>query len=132
MAWADTWHRMGVALLFIQISANNWRTYGSIFGNNEIVRLMLSHDIFVLGVTDGIMCASTIFCLLLQMIIARGYLRWDRSGWILQNVCRQDSPSLVPKRWIADSFFRFGSFSSSLRILHSLDIGTGHGLIQSS
>lgn len=120
---------MGVALLLIQISANNWRTYGSIFGHNEIVRLMLSHDILVLAVTDGIMCASTLFCLVLQKIIARGHLSWDRSGWILQNVCTQDD--YVPNHHIADLFFRYGSFSSSLLILHFLDIGTGHGRIQS-
>ena len=84
---ANALHRMGVALLLIQISANNWRTYGSIFGHNEIVRLMLSRDVVVLGVTDAIMCASTVFCLFLQKIIAHGHLSWDRSGWILQNVC---------------------------------------------
>jgi sterol O-acyltransferase len=77
---------MGVALLLIQISANNWRTYGSIFGGNEIVRLMLSHDVVMLGLTDGVMCASTVFCLFLQKAIARRWFRWDRSGWILQNV----------------------------------------------
>jgi sterol O-acyltransferase len=84
---ANTLDRMGVALLLIRISANNWRMYGSIFGGNEIVRLMLSHDVIVLGLTDGVMCASTVFCLFLQKIIARGYLRWNRAGWMLQNVC---------------------------------------------
>ena len=77
---------MGVALLLIQISAENWRKHGSIFGGNEIVRLMLSHDVFMLGLTDGIMCATTVFCLFLQKIIRHGYLSWNRSGWILQNV----------------------------------------------
>jgi sterol O-acyltransferase len=77
---------MGVALLLIQISANNWRAYGSIFGGNQIVRLMLSHDVVMLGLTDGVMCASTVFCLFLQKIISKGYISWNRSGWILQNV----------------------------------------------
>jgi sterol O-acyltransferase len=77
---------MGVALLLVRISANNWRLYGSIFGGNEIVRLMLSHDVVVLGLTDGVMCASTVFCWFLQKAIMRGYLSWNRSGWILQNV----------------------------------------------
>lgn len=84
---ANYFHRIGVGLLLIQISANNWRTYGSIFGGNEIVHLMLSRDVLVLGLTDGIMCASTVVCLLLQKVIAHGYLSWDRTGWILQNVC---------------------------------------------
>jgi sterol O-acyltransferase len=78
---------MGVALLLIRISANNWRIHGSIFGGNEIVRLMLSRDVIVLGLTDGVMCASTIFSLFLQKLISRGFLSWNRSGWILQNVC---------------------------------------------
>jgi hypothetical protein len=78
---------VGVALLLIRISANNWRLYGSIFGGNEIVRLMLSQDVVMLGFTDVIMCASTVFCLFLQNIIAGGYLSWNKSGWMLQNVC---------------------------------------------
>jgi sterol O-acyltransferase len=80
---------MGVSLLLIRISANNWRTYGSIFGGNEIVRLMLSRDVLMLGVMDGVMCASTVFCLFLQKMIALGYVSWNRSGWILQNVGTQ-------------------------------------------
>lgn len=75
-----------MALLLIRISANNWRMYGSIIGGNEIVRLMLSRDVFVLGLTDVVMCASTVFSLFLQKVIAAGYLDWTRSGWIIQNV----------------------------------------------
>jgi hypothetical protein len=33
-------------------SANNWRTYGSIWGKNEIIRLMMDKDVMVLGLTD--------------------------------------------------------------------------------
>ncbi|KAF7508347.1 hypothetical protein GJ744_009338 [Endocarpon pusillum] len=76
---------MGVSLLLIRISADNWRTYGSIFGGNEIVHLMLSRDIVVMGLTDGVMCASTVFCLFLQKMIQHGYLTWNGSGWIVQN-----------------------------------------------
>jgi hypothetical protein len=121
---------MGVALLLIQISANNWRSYGSIFGHNEIVHLMLSHDVVMLGLTDGVMCISTVFCLFLQKIIAHGYLSWNRSGWILQNVCSQIFSPL--KCHIADFLSRSGSFFSWLLILHFLDIEIGHGHIQFS
>lgn len=86
---ANGFNRMGVFLLLIRISADNWRTYGSVFGGNEIVRLMLSRDVMVMGLTDGVMCASTVFCLFLQKMIAHGYLTWNKSGWILQNVCPQ-------------------------------------------
>lgn len=84
----DSLHRVGVALLLIRISADNWRLYGNVFGGNEIVRLMLSRDVVVLGLTDGVMCASTVVCLVLQKLIAQGYLNWDRAGWILQNVSK--------------------------------------------
>jgi hypothetical protein len=120
---------MGVALLLIRISANNWRIHGSIFGGNEIVRLMLSRDVIVLGLTDGVMCASTVFCLFLQKLIARGFLSWNRSGWILQNVCPQAYDLLI--HCIADSFTSCGNFFSFLLILHSLCTETGRGHIRS-
>lgn len=72
--------------MLLRISANNWRLHGSIFGGNEIVRLMLSRELFNLGIADGLLCASTGVSLLLQIVIAKGYLRWNRSGWIIQNV----------------------------------------------
>ncbi|KAL2221437.1 MBOAT, membrane-bound O-acyltransferase family-domain-containing protein [Thermoascus aurantiacus ATCC 26904] len=52
---------------------------------NEILRLMFHKDVLVLGLTDGVLCGSTIFCLLLQRAIEKGYLSWNRSGWIIQN-----------------------------------------------
>jgi sterol O-acyltransferase len=78
--------RMGTALMLIKVAANNWRHYGSIFGRNEIVRLMLSRDVLVLGVTDGVLCGITGVSLLIQKLVFRGYIDWTRSGWVVQNV----------------------------------------------
>ncbi|KAL1967756.1 hypothetical protein VTN77DRAFT_2445 [Rasamsonia byssochlamydoides] len=77
---------LGVGLMLFKVAANNWRIYGSIWGRNEILRLMFHKDVLVHAVTDGVLCGSTIFCLFLQRAIKAGYLRWNNSGWIIQNV----------------------------------------------
>lgn len=77
---------LSIALMLMKLAASNWKTYGSIFGPNQILAMMFHRDVFVLGITDGLMCASTLFCLVLQKAIVAGYLSWDRSGWIIQNV----------------------------------------------
>lgn len=80
---------LGVALLLVKVAANNWRTYGTIWGKNEIIRLMFRKDVLVLGLSDLALCCSTIFCLTLQRVICHGYLRWSGLGWIIQNVRRR-------------------------------------------
>lgn len=77
---------LGTFLLVVKIGARNWNIYGNVFGGNEILTLILQRDLLVLGLTDGILCASTAFCLLLQRLILSGYLSWDRQGWIIQHV----------------------------------------------
>ena len=77
---------MAVSLMLIRVAANNWRQHGSIFGRNEIVRLMLSRDLIILGLVDGVMCGITVMSLMLQVLVFRGYVNWSRSGWILQNI----------------------------------------------
>lgn len=73
-------------LMLVKIAASNWKSYGSVFGRNEILTMMFHRDVFVLGLTDGIMCASTVFCLLLQKAILTDYLSWNKHGWLIQNV----------------------------------------------
>lgn len=73
-------------LMLVKIAASNWKSYGSIFGRNEILTMMFHRDVLVLGLTDGIMCASTAFCLLLQKAILANYLSWNKHGWLIQNV----------------------------------------------
>ncbi|KAF2876583.1 sterol o-acyltransferas-like protein 2 [Massariosphaeria phaeospora] len=78
------WLAMGFLLL--KIAAQNYRNMGSVFGRAEIVHLMVDRDLFVLLATDGLMCLCTSFGLFLHRAIARGYLTWTRSGWIIQSV----------------------------------------------
>lgn len=73
-------------LMLVKIAASNWKSYGSVFGRNEILTMMFHRDVLVLGLTDGIMCASTVFCLLLQKAILADYLNWNKHGWLIQNV----------------------------------------------
>lgn len=77
---------LGTFLMLVKIAASNWKVHGNIFGRNEILSMMFHRDVIVLGLTDGFMCASTVFCLLLQRTILAGYLSWNRHGWIIQNV----------------------------------------------
>jgi sterol O-acyltransferase len=83
---------MGVTLMLLKVAANNWRIYDSIWGKNEIIRLMLDKDVVVLGLTDMALCWSTGFCLLLQRAILKGYLRWNGLGWLVQNVSHPEWP----------------------------------------
>lgn len=73
-------------LMLVKIAASNWKSYGSVFGRNEILTMMFHRDVLVLGLTDGIMCASTVFCLILQKAISADYLSWNKHGWLIQNV----------------------------------------------
>jgi len=41
----------------------------------------------VLGISDGILCAATGFGLILQKLIFRGVISWNKQGWIIQSVC---------------------------------------------
>lgn len=77
---------LGVALMLVKVAANNFRAYGNPFGTTEIIELMFSRDLLVLGITDFVLCWSTLFCLGLQQVIFRGYLRWSGLGWVIQNV----------------------------------------------
>lgn len=77
---------LAMVIMFIQVSMHNWRNHGSILGNNQIMKLMFSRDLFVLGLTDGIMCGATTATFLLQKLVQKGYVKWSKQGWIIQNV----------------------------------------------
>lgn len=77
---------IAMVLLFVQFSMHNYRDYGSILGTNQIAKMMFSHDLFVLGITDGVMCASCLVTMGLQVLVQKGWLHWERGGWIVQNV----------------------------------------------
>ncbi|QDS78130.1 hypothetical protein FKW77_004476 [Venturia effusa] len=75
-----------IGMMLVRIAANNWRSYGNILGSAEVFHVMFDRDIVVLGLTDGVMCLGTIFGLGLQKVILKGYLSWNRHGWIIQNL----------------------------------------------
>lgn len=77
---------IAMALLLARIAAWNYKTQGSVFGSAEILHLMVDRDLFVLLATDAAMCAATSFGFFLHKSIARGYLSWGGSGWIIQSV----------------------------------------------
>lgn len=78
---------IAMVLIFVQVAMRNYRDYGSILGTNQLMKLMFSHDVWLLGLTDGVMCAATAEGLVFQtLIIHTGWLRWEKGGWIVQNV----------------------------------------------
>jgi sterol O-acyltransferase len=77
---------LSIGMMLVRIAAQNWRAYGHILGSAEVLHVMFDRDIIVLGLTDGVMCAGTMFGLGLQKLILKGYLSWNRHGWIIQNL----------------------------------------------
>ncbi|KAK3114761.1 Sterol O-acyltransferase 2 (Sterol-ester synthase 2) [Teratosphaeriaceae sp. CCFEE 6253] len=77
---------IAMALLLLQSAMRNFREYGSILGTNEVAKMMFSHDVLVLGVTDGVMTAGMFVTFLLQVLVQKRYMNWARSGWVVQNV----------------------------------------------
>lgn len=73
-------------LIFFQLAMRNYRDYGSILGRNQVMKMMFSRDVVVLGLTDGVMCATTFQGVLFQKLIRNGYINWAKSGWIIQNL----------------------------------------------
>lgn len=77
---------LAMLLMFIKVAAGNYRQFGSILGSNEMMRIMFSKDVVVLGLTDLVMLSSTTFGLFLHRLIAKGYLSWSTSGIVIQNI----------------------------------------------
>ncbi|KAF1832468.1 sterol o-acyltransferas-like protein 2 [Decorospora gaudefroyi] len=77
---------IAMALLLARIAAKNYRAKGSVFGDAEILHLMVDKDLFVMLTTDVVMCAATSFGFFLQKAIAKDYLTWNGSGWLIQSL----------------------------------------------
>lgn len=77
---------IAMALLLARIAAGNYRTKGSVFGDAEILHLMIDKDLFVMLTTDVAMCVATSFGFFLHKAIANDYLTWNGSGWLIQSL----------------------------------------------
>lgn len=78
------WIAMG--LLLIRMGALNWKMYGSVVGPNQIMNMMFSRDVLVLGLSDVALLGLTVLGVVWQRLCAAGYVRWDRAGYIIQNL----------------------------------------------
>lgn len=120
----------------MQIASANWNKTGNIFGTNEIMGLMFGRDVMVLGLADGVMCASTGLGLILQKLIQNGWLEWNKSGWILQSVglLSVDTQLLCALYFVFTvlTSIRCGSCSTFLLCLDGRYFANGHGPILSS
>ncbi|KAL9063046.1 MAG: hypothetical protein Q9157_008458 [Trypethelium eluteriae] len=72
--------------MLVRVAMYNWKMYGSVVGKQDMVKMMFDRDVLVLGLTDGALCGATAVGLGLQKLILKGYLDWNRSGWIIQNI----------------------------------------------
>ena len=75
-----------IGLLLLKIAAQNYRVHGSVFGGKELLKMMFERDLIVLGLTDGFIVGITVVGVGLQKIILKGYISWNGSGWIIQNI----------------------------------------------
>ncbi|KAK0708410.1 MBOAT, membrane-bound O-acyltransferase family-domain-containing protein [Lasiosphaeris hirsuta] len=77
---------MAVFLFVVRVGAQNYQRHGNPLGTNEVMRTMFRKDVLVLLVADGVMCAVTGVGWVLQRMVRRGLVDWDRTGWVLQNI----------------------------------------------
>ncbi|KAI5927040.1 MBOAT family protein [Camillea tinctor] len=77
---------ISVSFLILKMAAENWRKTGNILGTNDIMKIMFRRDVVVLLFSDGVMCGLTGVSWIIQQLVFRDYLNWDRSGWIIQNI----------------------------------------------
>ncbi|TKA23157.1 hypothetical protein B0A50_07187 [Salinomyces thailandicus] len=109
---------IGMVLLFVRVSMQNYRDYGSILGSNQIAKMMFSHDVLVLGLTDGAMCGSAILeGYLFQTLVQKGYINWAKGGWIIQNLWQ----SLYLGSLVGWAYFREWPWTHTIfAVLHGL------------
>lgn len=86
---------IAMALLLARIAASNYRTKGSVFGDAEILHLMIDRDLFTMLATDATMCAATSFGFFLHKAIEKDYLTWNGVGWVLQSVWQTFFVSMI-------------------------------------
>ncbi|KAK5114550.1 hypothetical protein LTR62_002485 [Meristemomyces frigidus] len=77
---------LSMAFIIAQSCLKNWRDYGNILGSNQIMKMMFSHDVYVLGLTDGAMTLGMFVTYLLQVVVQKGWVNWNKGGWLLQNI----------------------------------------------
>ncbi|ROV96275.1 hypothetical protein VMCG_07703 [Cytospora schulzeri] len=77
---------IAICFFMIKLAADNWRNTGNPLGTNDIVKNMLKKDFLLLLISDGVMCGLTGVSWILQVLILKGYMDWDSSGWIVQNI----------------------------------------------
>lgn len=77
---------LGTAIFMTQIAVKNYVAHGNVLAGNEILQQMRQSDLMLLAISDGVLWLTTGFGWTLQMMVARGWIRWNREGWIIQHV----------------------------------------------
>lgn len=104
-----------VAVVIVRTTVHNYVKFRQLLGTN-IVNI-LQRDLIPIALTDLLMYLLTYFVVLLQYAIKHGYISWNRSGWIIENVWQ--TFYLFFFLWFAD-YMDFPWIGSVFLLLHSL------------
>lgn len=78
---------LGVFLLMMKTMLQTYRESGTPLGIDILAIMFNLPKLLDCLLTDAVMFfGTTLWCVPLQLAIRRGWLSWDRSGWILQSV----------------------------------------------
>jgi sterol O-acyltransferase len=75
---------LGLVMFTIRTILVSYRTTGKLFGQQILT--ILGKDLLVLGLTDGVMFASTFLNVLVQKAVYKHWISWNGLGWKLQHV----------------------------------------------
>lgn len=72
-------------MLMVKDAATSYRNEGRIFGIDILSIMFMPNKLIDCLLTDAIAFYGTsLWCVPLQKAINKGYIKWDRAGWILQ------------------------------------------------
>ncbi|KAH0613837.1 uncharacterized protein H6S33_005723 [Morchella sextelata] len=76
---------MSIGMLMVKDAATSYRNEGRIFGIDILSIMFMPNKLIDCLLTDAIAFYGTsLWCVPLQKAINKGYIKWDRAGWILQ------------------------------------------------
>lgn len=107
------WVMMGCTL--IRQMAVNFMVKQQVIGFNIIS--ILTRDLLKIALTDLAMYLATYEAYLLQVLVYKGYVNWDRFGWLFQNVYQ--AVFLFTGLWFTN-YMNFPWIGGVFLLLHSL------------
>lgn len=73
-----------LAVVIVRSAVYNYVEFRALFGSN-IAQILIT-DIVPIGLTDLLMYITTYVTVVIQLAIKRGFISWNRTGWVLQTL----------------------------------------------